>query len=37
MNTVFPRFSAPERLPIFEDFGGAINRAGALITLIYIV
>ena len=29
--TVFPRFSAPRRLPIFEVFGGALNRAGALI------
>ena len=29
--TVFPRFSAPGRLPIFEVFGGALNRAGALI------
>ena len=30
-STVFPRFSAPGRLPIFEVFGGALNRAGALI------
>ena len=30
-DTVFPRFSAPGRLPIFEVFGGALNRAGALI------
>ena len=30
-HTVFPRFSAPGRLPIFEVFGGALNRAGALI------
>ena len=30
-HTVFPRFSAPGRLPIFEAFGGALNRAGALI------
>ena len=29
-HTVFPRFSAPGRLPIFEVFGGALNRAGAL-------
>ena len=29
--TVFPRFSAPGRLPIFEVFGDALNRAGALI------
>ena len=29
--TVFPRFSAPGRLPIFEVFGGALNRAEALI------
>ena len=29
-STVFPRFSAPGRLPIFEVFGGALNRAGAL-------
>ena len=29
--TVFPRFSALGRLPIFEVFGGALNRAGALI------
>ena len=28
--TVFPRFSVPGRLPIFEVFGGALNRAGAL-------
>ena len=28
--TVFPRFSAPGSLPIFEVFGGALNRAGAL-------
>ena len=28
--TVFPRFNAPGRLPIFEVFGGAINRAGPL-------
>ena len=28
--TVFPRFSAPGRLPIFEVFGGALNQAGAL-------
>ena len=28
--TVFPRFSAPGRLPIFEDFGGALNRTGTL-------
>ena len=26
-----PRFSAPGRLPIFEVFDGALNRAGALI------
>ena len=31
MYTVFPRFSAPGRLPIFEVFGGTLNRAGALI------
>ena len=31
LGTVFPRFSAPGRLPIFEVFGGAFNRAGALI------
>ena len=31
LTTVFPRFSAPGRLPIFEVFGGALNRAGALI------
>ena len=30
-HTVFPRFSPPGRLPIFEAFGGALNRAGALI------
>ena len=30
LNTVFPRFNAPGRLPIFEDFGGALNRTGAL-------
>ena len=29
--TVFPRFSAPGRLPIFEVFGGALTRAGVLI------
>ena len=28
--TVLPRFSAPGRLPIFEVFGGALNRTGAL-------
>ena len=28
--TVFPRFSVQGRLPIFEAFGGALNRAGAL-------
>ena len=28
--TVFPRFSAPGHLPIFEVFGGALNQAGAL-------
>ena len=28
---VFPRFSAAGRLPIFEVFGGALTRAGALI------
>ena len=30
VNTEFPRFSAPGRLPIFEVFGGALNRAGTL-------
>ena len=30
-NAVFPRFSAQGRLPIFEVFGGVLNRAGALI------
>ena len=30
VSTVFPRFSAPGRLPIFEDFGGELNRSGAL-------
>ena len=30
-NTIFPRLSAPGRLPIFEVFGGALNRARALI------
>ena len=30
VDTVFPRFSTPGRLPIFEVFGGALNRAGAL-------
>ena len=30
-STVFLRFSAPGRLPIFEVFGGVLNRAGALI------
>ena len=29
--TVFPRFSAPGRLPIFQVFVWAVNRAGALI------
>ena len=29
--TVFPRFNAPWRLPSFEVFGGALNRARALI------
>ena len=29
--TVFPWCSAPGRLPIFDVFGGALNRAGALI------
>ena len=29
--TVFPRFSAPGGLPIFEVFGGALNQARALI------
>ena len=29
--TVIARFSAPGRLPIFEVFGGALNRAGTLI------
>ena len=28
---ISPRFSAPGRLPIFEVFGGTLNRAGALI------
>ena len=28
--TIFPRFSAPGRLPIFEVFDGVLNRAGAL-------
>ena len=28
--TVFPRFSALGRLPIFEVFGGALNRTGQL-------
>ena len=27
---LFPRFSALGCLPIFEVFGGALNRAGAL-------
>ena len=31
LDTVFPRFSAPGRLPIFEVFGGVLTRAGALI------
>ena len=30
VDTVFLRFSAPGHLPIFEVFGGALNRAGAL-------
>ena len=30
-HTVFPRFSAPGRLLVFEVFGGTLNRAGALI------
>ena len=30
-STVFPWFSTPGRLLIFEVFGGALNRAGALI------
>ena len=30
-DTVFPQFNAPGRLPIFEVFGGGLNRAGALI------
>ena len=30
-DTLFPRFSAMGRLPIFEVFGGAFNRVGALI------
>ena len=29
-STVFPRFCAPGRLPIFEVFGRALNRTGAL-------
>ena len=31
VNTVFPRFSDPGRLSIFEDVGGPLNRVGALI------
>ena len=31
LDTVFSRFSAQGRLPIFEVFGGALNRAGALV------
>ena len=27
---MFPQFSAPGRLPIFEVFGGALKRAGVL-------
>ena len=30
LDTVFPRFSALGRLPIFEVFGGALNRARVL-------
>ena len=31
LDTVFPRFSAPGCLLIFEVFGGVLNGAGALI------
>ena len=27
-STIFPQFSTPGHLPIFEVFGGALNRAG---------